>query len=102
MTINFTIDKDASNIPSDEVLNDESHKLEACIDKDNSDIHLKFTSRKAMRDFALNLLHESTFGAGEVEMYPLGFEGKWHVVNGVRLTENSSRIFIDFPSIKNT
>ena len=102
MTINFTIDKDASNIPSDEVLNDESHQLEASVDINNRDIHFDFSTREAMRDFALSLLHESEFGSGELEMYPLGFDDKQQVVDGVRLSENSSRIFITRSGSKNT
>ncbi|WP_415912141.1 hypothetical protein [Neptuniibacter sp. QD37_11] len=102
MKTTITIDRDASDIPSDEVLNDESHKLGASVDKDNGDIYLEFSSREAMRDFALSLLHESIYGAGDIEMYPLGFEGKWQVVSGVRLTESSSRIFINLPDDKHT
>lgn len=56
-----------------------------------------------MRDFALNLLHESEFGTGDIELYPLiDSDGKRHVVDGVRLSVNSSRVFIRYPIAKNT
>jgi hypothetical protein len=93
----FEIFEDAANIPSAEVLYDDVHQLKADVGLNNRDVYLEFSSREALRDFALSLLHESEFGAGEVEIFPLGFDGKQQVVNGVRLTESSSRIFIRYP-----
>ena len=95
MSKKFIIDEHSSNIPSDEVMNDDSHSLKVEVDVSNQDIYFKFTTRESMRDFALNLLHESEFGTGEIELYPLiDSNGKQHVVEGVRLSENSSRVFI--------
>lgn len=102
MSRKFIIDSEATNIPSAEVLNNESHRLDVAVDSKNHDIYMEFTSRESLRDYALNLLHESEYGTGEVELYPLGSKEKQHVVNGVRLTNKSPRIFINFPNEKNT
>lgn len=86
------------DIPSDENFNNESHNLSARVDKNNGDIYLKFSSRLAMYDFARSLMHEAIFNAGDTtELYPLGFEGKLQIVDGVRLTLDSSRIFVNYP-----
>lgn len=103
MSKKFTIDENATNIPSEDVFNDDSHLLEAEVDVDNRDIYLTFTTRESMRDFALGLLHASEFGTGDIELYPLiDSNGKRHVVDGVRLSDNSSRVFIRYPIAKNT
>ena len=94
MSQSVILDEEASDIPSDEVLNNDSHNLSVVVDSNNNDVHLKFSSKEAMRDFAKSILHESYYGSGEVEFYPLISEGKAHVVDGVRLTENSKRMFV--------
>ncbi|HCE2343321.1 TPA: hypothetical protein NJ528_004511 [Vibrio parahaemolyticus] len=98
----YNVDQEASTIPSVEVLADDFHQLRASVDIDNGDIYLDFSTREALRDFALSLLYESEFGSGELEMYPLSHEGKLHVVEGVRLTEDSSRIFTKYANTENT
>ncbi|WP_136678477.1 hypothetical protein [Neptunomonas sp. XY-337] len=100
MTIKYIIDEDCENVTSNEVCDNEFHQLKVSVDERNSDIYLSFSSRESMRDFALSLLHESAYGSGWAELYPLGFEGKQLVVNGVRLSPDSSRIFIDYPKAK--
>ncbi len=96
MTKLFTIHEDARNIPSDEVLNDDSHYLSASVDAENQDIYFDFSSPEAMRDFALNLLHASEYESKTIEHYPLISDSKNHIVNGVRLNNESSRIFISY------
>lgn len=91
------ITKNADGIPSDTVLHDESHSLSVKVDISNKDVYLEFSSRESLRDFAKSLLHASYYGNGEMELYPLGTENGWEVVDGVRLTENSSRVFIWYP-----
>lgn len=86
------------DIPSNENFENESHNLSASVDKYNGDIYLKFSSRLAMYDFARSLMHEAVFSIGDTtELYPLSFEDKLQIVNGVRLTLDSSRIFINYP-----
>ena len=97
MSHTIKITKDADQIPSDMVLNDESHTLSIKVDRENDDVYLEFSTQEAMRDFAKNLIHESYYGSGEIELYPLGQNGSWHVVDGARLTENSSRVFVRYP-----
>lgn len=85
-----------SATPSPEVLHDETHCMHAHFDTDRHCINLDFSSREALRDFALSLLQEASFGhSGQMEFYPLKMPGcKEMVVNGVRLTEESSRVFV--------
>ncbi len=91
----INITEEGDEIPLDINLKDESHYLSAKVDADNGDIYLSFSSRVAMYDFARNLLHESIYGSGSIELYPLGSNDKLHIVNGVRLSLDSSRIFIE-------
>ena len=94
MSQKIEITADADGIPSDTVLRDQSHSLTVKVDANNKDVYLEFTTRESLRDFAKSLLHESYYGSGEIELYPLGTKNEWLVVNGVRLTEGSSRVFI--------
>lgn len=92
------ITQDGDEIPLEEVSKNEENFLSAKVDSDNGDILLDFSSRIAMYDFARSLLHEAIYGiSGQKEFYPLGFEGKVLVVDGVRLSLESSRIFISYP-----
>ena len=92
------VTQDGDEIPSEEVLRTERHFLNATVDADNGDILLRFSSRIAMYDFARSILHEAIYGVGgQKEFYPLGFEGKVLVVDGVRLSLESSRIFVSYP-----
>lgn len=95
MSYLIKISEDADDIPCDEVLNNSQHNLNVTSDEDNSDVHLKFSSREAMRDFAKSILHESYYGSGvnPMELYPLDSS----IVDGVRLTDKSNRVFIWYP-----
>lgn len=91
----IVVTRDGDEIPSVEVLASEKHFLCATTDKSNRNIYLKFSSREALYDFARSLLQEAVYGAGgQKEFYPLVVDGKSLVVEGVRLAENSSRIFV--------
>lgn len=84
-------------IPSDETLQNEQNYLSAEVDVDNRDVCLKFSSRQALYDFAISLLQEAVFGDGsQKEFYPLISDGKALVVEGVRLVDGSSRIFVTY------
>lgn len=84
-------------IPSEEFLQQEKHFLLAQVDTGNRDINLDFSSREAMYEFAKALLQEAVFGtSGQMELYPLLVEGHSLVVNGTRLVEGSSRIFVSY------
>ena len=93
----ISIPYDADGIPDRAVLENANQTLSAQVDKQNGDVYLNFSSRLAMRDFAKSLLHESIYGDGVgMEFYPLSQNGEMLVVNGARLTIDSSRIFVRF------
>jgi hypothetical protein len=97
MSYIIEITEDANDIPSEYVLNNESHSLTVDVNTDNKDVHLTFSTKESLRDFAKSLLHASYFGCGTIELYPLGTNDGWQVVDGVRLSEHSSRVFISYP-----
>jgi hypothetical protein len=101
MHYEFKIEKDSDALVSNEVLNNETHQVALSVDEKNKDVYFEFTSREAMRDFALSLLDHSCFGKEQLELYPLQHEGKNHVVNGARLTPESSRAFFFLPGEDN-
>lgn len=75
------------------------HRLLAECDTRNRDMYLNFSTRRAMYDFAVSLLHESVYGtSGQQEFYPLICNGDAVVVNGVRMSEDSSRLFVFYES----
>ncbi len=94
--VNIVLREGGSPTPSAEVLQDETHCMHAQLDADRHCINLDFSSREALRDFALALLQEASFGSsGQMEFYPLRMPGqKEMVVNGVRLTDGSARLFV--------
>ena len=93
-----TLTPEGDDIPSDEVFSQERHTLRARADAANRDIILEFSTRESMYEFAKALLQEAVYGrGGEMECYPLAENGRKMVVNGVRLTEDSSRIFVFYP-----
>jgi len=85
-------------ISSDELLENEMHFLRGEVDISNRDIYLNFSSRQSLYDFARSLLQEAVYGSGgQKEFYPLICDGKALVVEGARLDESSSRIFVFYP-----
>ena len=91
------VTRDGDEIPSKELLKNDEHSLCGEIDTGNRDIYLKFSSRQALYDFARSLLQEAVYGTGgQKEFFPLISDGKALVVEGARLTEDSSRIFVTY------
>lgn len=87
------------DFPSEEVLKDKAHCISAKVCPINKDINLTFCSRESFYDFARSVLREAMFEtSGQMELYPLIVDGAPEVVDGCRLTEDSSRIFIFYPS----
>ena len=82
--------------PSSEFLLDTSHTVSFRA-TENGDVYLECSSRLALYEFARSLLAESAEGTGWAEYYPLGFEGERLVVNGARLADGSSRLFVAYP-----
>jgi hypothetical protein len=80
-------------------VNGKHHFLSASVDMSNKDVCLNFSTRRAMYDFATSLLHEAVYGNGGMvdgkgglkEFLPSNEE---RVVDGVRVKEGSSRVFI--------
>jgi hypothetical protein len=96
-THELTIEEDGECILSKQVASDGRHRLHVHVDPANSDVYFDFSSRQALYDFAKSLLHEAVYGqSGRKEFYPLIADGQELVVEGARLTEGSSRLFISY------
>lgn len=94
----ITLTPEGGEISSMEVAHGTHHTLLANCDADNGDIYLDFSTRRAMYDFAVSLLHESVFGkSGHKEYFPLSDNGgEQLVVDGARMREHSARLFISY------
>lgn len=98
MPAQILITESGDEIPSPEILSNEAHCLSVEVSADNKYACFNFSSRLAMYDFARSLLHEAIYGiGGQEEFYPLEYEGKMEVINGVRMSNDSSRVFIFYP-----
>lgn len=94
-----TVTPGGDEIGSPEVVNGKHHFLSASVNISNKDVCLHFSTRRAMYDFATSLLHEAVYGNGGTvdgkgglkEFLPSNEE---RVVDGVRVKEGSSRVFI--------
>lgn len=79
------------NLYSIELSRNPLHSLKARVDETNANIYLDFSTRLAMYEFALSLAHEALYGdGGTYERNPL--DGLV-AIEGVRLTNDSSRVF---------
>lgn len=94
-TISFR--EDADDIPCQAVLEDPSHFLRIEINERNSYVVMDFSSRLAMYDFGRQLISQALYGRGEFECFPLVVDNKNEVVDGVRLSEDSPRLFVHYP-----
>jgi hypothetical protein len=95
MTPNVYITESGDEIPLEEVLAYESHQLSAETDDGYKDVYLNFSSRLAMYDFARSLLHEALYGrGGQMEFCPFEYQGKREVIDGVRMSPDSARLFV--------
>jgi len=80
--------------PSEEFLVDDTHQLKAFVGGTNNDIYLDFSSRRALYEFALSLLHEAVYGESGGQEFLAVFDGvHLQVSDGVRLSSDSSRMF---------
>lgn len=57
-------------------------------------IMLNFTTRLAMFEFGKSLMHEALFGYGNIEFNPYDFGNGPECVNGVRLTNMKTSIYV--------
>lgn len=81
--------------PSQELLENERHFITLRVDRTNGDVSLEAASPLALRELALSLLAQVDSGSTWEEYCPLSADGKiWLVVNGARLAEGSSRMFV--------
>lgn len=95
----IVITPDGGELASPEVREGTHHHVRAGSDPGNGDILLDFSTRRAMYDFALSLLHEAVYGtSGQQEFYPLSHDGDALVVNGVRMSADSSRLLVFYGS----
>lgn len=94
-----TVTPDGDELGSPELVNGKHNFISASVDMSNKDVCLNFSTRRAMYDFTTSLLHEAVYGNGVMvdgkgglkELLPSN-EGR--VVDGVRVKEGSSRVFI--------
>lgn len=84
------------NLYSRERSQNPRHSLKARVDQANASIYLDFSTRLAMYEFALSLAHEAPYGKGGV--YERGPSDGLVAVEGVRLTNDSSRLFAFYDS----
>jgi hypothetical protein len=99
-TYDLSVSSDADSILDEEMVMNPAHALSVSCDRDNGDIYLKFSSRLALHEFAKRLIYACKFERdGWMEFYPLSeLDGAQLVVDGVRLSANSSRMFVGFPA----
>lgn len=98
-TYHLSVSSDADSVLDEAMTANPLHALSASCDRDNGDIYLRFSSRLALHEFAKRLLYAGKFERdGWLEFYPLSEPGGDQlVVDGVRLSANSSRVFVAFP-----
>ena len=102
MSTTIVVTPEGKEVSSLDVQEGEHHCLRAETDPGNGDVILNFSTRRAMYDFAVSLLQEAVYGtSGQQEFYPLGADGNWLVVNGVRMIEDSARLFVFYGSSPN-
>ena len=78
------------------VRKDRKHSLDVSINcgEVHNTIMLDFTTRLAMFKFGKSLMHEALFGYGNIEFNPYDFGDGSQCVNGVRLTDMKTSIYI--------
>ena len=95
----IVVTPDGEEVSSLDVQRGNHHRLRVGTDSGSGDVALNFSTRRAMYDFAVSLLQEAVYGtSGQQEFYPLGIDGNWVVVNGVRLSEDSARLLVFYGS----
>ena len=96
---NIELTEDGDNIPSSIYLIKNEHQLRVELNESNKYVNFTFSSRLAMYEFGKAIMHEAIFGEGGFrEFYPMAVEAsKPEVINGVRMSLDSARIFIHYP-----
>ena len=96
---NIELTEDGDNIPSDIYLIENEHQLQVELNESNRYVNFIFSSHLAMYEFGKAIMHEAIFGEGGFqEFYPMEIEAsKLEVINGVRMSLDSARIFINYP-----
>ena len=96
---NIELTEDGDNIPSDIYLIENKHQLQVELNESNRYVNFILSSRLAMYEFGKSIMHEYIFGEGGFqEFYPMAVEAsKPEVINGVRMSLDSARIFINYP-----
>jgi hypothetical protein len=79
---------------SDVVANSEEHNVRFRVDDTNRDVYLEFSSREALYEFGKSLMGQALYGPQQRDLYSLVHRGKLLVVDGARLTTDSSRVFV--------
>lgn len=79
------------------IFDDPSHNIKLTVDAQRNYAFLQCSSREALFELGRALMREALFGTGEVEFYPLVSDGQALVVNGVRMPEESARMFVHYP-----
>jgi hypothetical protein len=82
-----------------EVQEGAQHSIHVSVDIPGNYALLECHSRQALFELGRTLMYEALYGAGELELFPLIADGKALVVNGVRLTEKSSRVLVHYPRV---
>lgn len=95
----IVVTPDGEEVSSLDVQKGNHHRLCVETDSGSGDVAFNFSTRRAMYDFAVSLLQQAVYGtSGQQEFYPLGIDGNWMVVNGVRMSEASARLFVFYGS----
>lgn len=95
---NITVTPEGNEIPFDENADDATHYLKIEMNECNDYVYLKFSSQIALYDFARELLRVSIFSVGsQVEFKSQKVEGFLENLNGVRVSEDSPRLFVAYP-----
>lgn len=98
LTPNIIVTPDGDEIPLDINADDATHYLKVHSDEENGDVYLEFSSRVALYDFARELLRVSVFQRGtQVEFRSQKINGVLENLNGVRMSEDSPRLFVSYP-----
>lgn len=83
---------------NEKIQEDSSHQVHVSIDASGNYALFECTSREALFELGRTLMHEALFGSGETELYPLVVGGNALVVEGVRLSKDSARVFVHYPA----
>lgn len=75
---------------------DKKHSLDVSVNcgEVHNAIMLNFTTRLAMFEFGKSLMHEALFGYGNIEFNPYDFGNGPECVNGVRLIDMKTSIYV--------